>query len=93
MFDHLDRFALVILLQYDDRTLETRLRDPHRDNIFGKVGETVAWSRWWRKYVETELTARNAHTVDAHQPLEQVVEATLAHCAAHGYTISSSPAV
>ena len=91
MFDHLDRFALVIPLQYDDHTLEARVRDPHRNNIFGKVGETVAWSRWWRNHVETELLARNARPVDARQPLDQVVEAILTHCATRGYPISEDP--
>jgi adenylate kinase family enzyme len=88
MFDHLDRFALVILLRLDARTLEARLQDPNRDNIFGKVGATATWSHWWRTEVETELTKRHARTVDARRPLRQVVDEVLLHCADAGYPIA-----
>ncbi len=89
MFDHLDRFASVILLRLDARTLDARLQDPTRDNIFGKVGATATWSHWWRTEVETELTKRHARTVDARQPLHEVVDEVLQQCAATGYPIAS----
>jgi hypothetical protein len=93
MFDYLDRFGLVILLRCDDRTMDARLRDPNRANIFGQVGDTATWSRWWRTKVEDELAKRDALTVDARQPLPQVIRAVLDHCAAGGHPISgeSSP--
>ena len=93
MFEHLDRFGLVILLRCDDRTMDARLRDPNRANVFGKVGDTATWSRWWRTKVEAELGKRNALPVDARQPLPQVIRAVLDHCATAGHPISadSSP--
>jgi hypothetical protein len=69
--------------------LDARLRDPNRTNIFGKVGATATWSHWWRTKVEPELVARNAQTVDACQPLAQVVTEVLEHCAAAHYPISA----
>lgn len=91
MFDYLDRFELVILLRCDDRTMKARLRDPNRANIFGKVGDTATWSRWWRAKVEAELAERKALTVDAGQPLPQVVRAVLNHCTNAGHPISADP--
>jgi hypothetical protein len=88
MFDHLDGFALVVLLQLDNQTLEARLRDPRRNNIFGTAGDSLAWSRWWRSHVESELLSRNTHPIDARQPLDRVVEALLTYCATEGYPIS-----
>lgn len=88
MFDQLDKFALTILLRIDDVTLDARVRDPQRDNAFGKVGDTALWSHRWRHRVETELKRRGAHSVDACQPLEQVVREVLEYCAAVGCPIS-----
>ncbi|GAA1591813.1 hypothetical protein GCM10009742_43230 [Kribbella karoonensis] len=93
MFDYLDRFGLVILLRCDDRTMDARLRDPKRANIFGKVGDTAVWSRWWRTRVEEELGKRQARIVDAHQPLPQVVSTVLDLCAAAGHPISGDTTV
>jgi hypothetical protein len=89
MFDHLDRFALTILLQLDDPTLDARLHDPNRDNVFGRVGDTGIWSRHWRDRVESELQQRGAQSIDARQPLDQVVREVLTQCAAAGYPIST----
>lgn len=88
MFDRLDRFDLVLLLRLDEATMERRLRDPQRDNVFGKAGPTVAWSRRWRRTVETELLGRGARPIDAQGPVDHVVADVLATCAAHGYALS-----
>jgi hypothetical protein len=86
MFDHLDSFALIILLRLDASTMDSRVRDPLRDNVFGKVGASAIWSHRWRERVDTVLS--DAQTVDARQPLEQVVSEVLEYCAAAGYPIS-----
>jgi hypothetical protein len=86
MFDHLDSFALVILLRLDGPTMDARVRDPLRDNVFGKVGASATWSHAWRERVEIALT--DAHTIDARQPLEQVVGEVIECCVGAGYPIS-----
>ncbi|MFC7625919.1 hypothetical protein [Microlunatus sp. GCM10028923] len=73
MFDLLDRFDVLLLLTMDDATRNARLADPRRNNVFGKVGDTALWSRWWHQLVESELTARGAVIIDASQPIEAVV--------------------
>lgn len=78
MFDHLDWFDLILLLQIDDQVRATRLADPRRANIFGKVGDTAAWSALWHKRVETELLARGAHRIDAHASIESVADQVIA---------------
>ncbi|MBM7783774.1 hypothetical protein [Tenggerimyces flavus] len=88
MFDRLDRFDLVLLLRLDDDTMERRLRDPRRDNPFGKTGDTVAWSRRWRRTVEAELLGRGVRAIDAREPVDRVVGDILAACAAAGYPLS-----
>ena len=50
------------------------------------VGASAIWSHAWRERVKTALTG--AHTVDARQPLEQVVSEILEYCAGAGYPIS-----
>ena len=92
MFDHLDRFALIILLRLDAQTQTARLLSPTRANIFGTTGDTATWSHWWRTKVEHELTTRNAIPIDARQPLPQVVAEVLNHCAAAHHPISPQPA-
>jgi shikimate kinase len=86
MFDYLDRFALVILLRLDGSTMDARVRDPLRDNVFGKVGASAIWCHGWRELVETALAG--AHAVDARQPLEQVVGEVLEYCAGAGFPVS-----
>jgi hypothetical protein len=89
MFDHLDHFALMILLRVDAETQSSRLRSPTRDNVFGKTGDSVTWSNWWRRKVEDELTALNAICIDARQPLGEVVAKVINQCAAAGCPISA----
>jgi hypothetical protein len=88
MFEHLGRFDLVMLLSIHEPTLEARLRDPRRDNPFGKTGDTVAWSHWWLWKVESELRARGVPTIDGRQPLVRVVDEILSTCAAAGYPLA-----
>lgn len=87
MFSHLSRFNLIVLLQIDDDTMATRLVQPDRNNDFGKAGDTVAWSRYWRHRVEIELTNRGAHLIDARQPVDRVVENLIEVCSDSGYPI------
>ncbi|MFG1812245.1 AAA family ATPase [Kribbella sp. NPDC049174] len=87
MFSQLDRFDLVILLHIDEATLETRLADPKRNNIFGRTADEVAWSLSWRRTVETELRQREAHVIDARQPVDQVVDDVIHACAINGHPI------
>jgi len=86
MFDYLDRFALVILLRVDGPTMDARVRDPLRDNVFGKVGDSARWSHAWRERVETGLAG--ARSIDARQPLDQVVAEVLECCDGAGCPIS-----
>lgn len=89
MFDHLKRFDVLLLLQVDDETMCKRLVDPGRRNDFGKVGDTVEWSRYWRRRVETELTDRGAHVIDARQPVDRVVDSVIEVSAGCGYPIGA----
>ncbi|OIV37033.1 hypothetical protein BIV57_13150 [Mangrovactinospora gilvigrisea] len=73
MFELLDRFDLVLLLRMDDATRRTRLADPQRANVFGRVGDTAAWSAWWHKTVEDELLKRRTQVIDAAEPIDSVV--------------------
>jgi hypothetical protein len=81
---------VVVLLRIGDATMERRLADPRRDNVFGTTGDTVAWSRTWRERVELELRGRDAYVVDARRPVDEVVDEVIGACAAHGCPISST---
>lgn len=73
MFDLLDRFDRLLLLQMDDATRQRRLADPRRGNVFGRVGDTAAWSSWWHRTVERELIQRGATVIDTQRPIHEVV--------------------
>lgn len=88
MADYLDHFDLLLVLHIEDSTLDVRVRDPERNNIFGKVGDTALWSRTWRHTVETTLERRGALMIDAERPIDQVVHDVVATCAANGHPIA-----
>lgn len=77
MLDHLDRFDLVLVLTLDDHTQRSRLAASSRDNDFGRVGSTAAWSQDYRVQVETDLLARGCRAIDARPPLDIVVRTVL----------------
>lgn len=78
MFAYLDRFDLLLLLKIDDQTREIRLADPRRSNIFGKVGDTAAWSAIWHKRVETEIRTYDPRCIDGQASIESVTDQVIA---------------
>jgi len=73
MFDLLERFDLLLLLQMDGETRQLRLADPTRNNAFGRVGDTAAWSSWRHRTVESEMLKRGAVAVNANRAVDDVV--------------------
>jgi hypothetical protein len=67
-----------LLLHIDDQTHKTRLADLRRANIFGKVGDTAAWSAIWHKRVETELRPYDPYRIDGHASIESVTDQVIA---------------
>ena len=91
MLDHLDRFDLVLVLTLDDHTQRSRLAASSRDNDFGRVGSTAAWSLDYRVQVENDLFARGCRTIDARPPLYTVVRTVLQICRAAGCALDDQP--
>jgi adenylate kinase family enzyme len=74
-----DRFTHVFLLEIDEATMLERLDAPSRDNDWGRVGDTREDLCRRRSGLQDRLLAAGAIAVDATQPLDQVVDAILAH--------------
>jgi len=91
MVDHLDRFDLVLVLTVDDQTQLVRLGASSRDNDFGRIGSTAAWSRDYRVQVEADLLARGCRAIDARPPLDMVVRTVLQACRAAGCALDAEP--
>lgn len=88
MNDYLELFDLLILLQIDDATLQSRVTDPQRNNDFGQVGDTLTWSRAWRPQLEEDMLRRGARPVDARRPVSDVVNEVIEICRSNGTPIS-----
>ena len=74
-----DRFGRVFLLEIDELTMLARL-DARRDyHDWGRIGDTREYLRRKLPVLQDRLRAFGAVPIDARQPLEQVVEAILAH--------------
>jgi gluconate kinase len=73
-----DRFTQVFLLEIDEPTMLARIaaRD---DNGWGQIGDTREFLRRKLPELQADLRASGAIPIDARQPLDQVVEAILAH--------------
>lgn len=63
-------------------------RDPRRNNLFGRFGDTAAWARTWRLKVETEMLQRGAVPIDACQSIERVASDVVEVCETHGFPIT-----
>jgi adenylate kinase family enzyme len=74
-----DRFDRVFFLEIDEATMLARLDAPERDNDWGRIGDTRAYLRRFLPDYQDRLRAFGAIPVDATQPLDQVVDAILAH--------------
>lgn len=73
-----DRFTHVFLLEIDEPTMLARL-DTREDNDWGRIGDTREHLRRFRPGYQARLRAFGAIAIDATQPLDQVVDAILAH--------------
>jgi adenylate kinase family enzyme len=74
-----DRFSRVFLLEIDEPTMLARL-DARRDyHDWGRIGDTREYLRRKLPELQDRLRAFGAIPIDARQPLDQVVDAILAH--------------
>jgi adenylate kinase family enzyme len=74
-----DRFTQVFLLEMDEPTMLARLDAPSRDNDWGRIGDTREYLRRRLPDIQGRLRAFGAISIDARQPLDQVVDAILSH--------------
>jgi adenylate kinase family enzyme len=80
-----DRFTQVFLLEIDEPTMLARL-DKRRDyHDWGRIGDTREYLRRKLPKLQDRLRASGAISIDARQPLDQIVDAILAH------TLASPP--
>jgi hypothetical protein len=76
------RFTQVFLLEMDELTMLARL-DVRRDyHEWGRIGDTREYLRRKLPELQDRLRASGAIPIDARQPLDQVVDAILAHALA-----------
>ncbi len=73
-----DRFTHVFLLEIDEPTMLARI-DARQDNDWGRIGDTREYRRHKRPEIQDRLRAFGAISIDARQPLDQVVDAILSH--------------
>jgi adenylate kinase family enzyme len=73
-----DRFTQVFLLEIDEPTMLARI-DARQDNDWGRIGDTREYLRRKLPELQDRLRASGAITIDARQPLDQVVDAILSH--------------
>jgi adenylate kinase family enzyme len=76
-----DRFTHVFLLEIDEPTMLARL-DARQNNDWGRIGDTRDFLRRKLPQVQDRLRASGAILIDARQPVDQVVDAILAHAVA-----------
>lgn len=69
-----DRFDAWFLLDIDQQTMRRRIRGDSRGNDFGRVGDTLHAALASHLEFVAAWRRRGAHTVDATQPLDRVVE-------------------
>ncbi len=74
----LRRFRRVYLLDIDAQTMFARIHEPSRDHGFGREKAERAWLRSWHPRFRVQTLAAGATRIDAHQPLDVVVDAILA---------------
>ncbi len=72
------RFTQVFLLEIDEPTMLARI-EARQDNDWGRIGDTREYLRRKLPQVQDRLRASGAITIDARQPLDQVVDAILSH--------------
>jgi hypothetical protein len=75
--DLADRFSQVFLLEIDEPTMLARLDAPSRDNDWGRVGDTREYLCRRLPQIQHRLRAFGAISVDATQPVDEVVDAIL----------------
>ena len=80
-----DRFTRVFLLEIDEPTMLARIA-ARQDNDWGQIGDTREYLRRKLPELQARLRASGAIPIDARQPVDQVVDAILAH------TLASSDA-
>jgi adenylate kinase family enzyme len=72
------RFSHVFLLEIDEPTMLARI-DARQDNNWGRIGDTREYLRRKLPELQDRLRAFGAISIDARQPLDQVVDAILSH--------------
>ena len=83
-----DRFTQVFLLEIDEPTMLARL-DARRDyHGWGHIGETREYLRRKLPALQDRLRASGAITIDARQPLDQVVNAILSRTPSPSSTLA-----
>jgi hypothetical protein len=80
-----DRFTRVFLLEIDEPTMLARI-DARQDNDWGRIGDTREYLRHFLPGYQARLRAFGAISIDARQPLDQVVDAILCHTLASSQT-------
>jgi adenylate kinase family enzyme len=80
-----DRFTRVFLLEIDEPTMLARI-DARQDNDWGRIGDTREYLRHFLPGYQARLVAFGAISIDARQPLDQVVDAILSHTLASSQT-------
>ena len=73
-----DRFTRVFLLEIDEPTMLARI-DARQDNDWGRIGDTREYLRLFLPGYQARLRAFGAISIDARQPLDEVVNAILFH--------------
>ena len=68
----------MFLLEIDEPTMLARI-EARQDNDWGRIGDTREYLRRKLPQVQDRLRASGAITIDARQPLDQVVDAILSH--------------
>jgi adenylate kinase family enzyme len=76
--DLADRFSHVFLLEIDEPTMLARI-DARQDNDWGRIGDTREYLRRKLPELQDRLRAFGAVSIDARQPLDQVVDAILSY--------------
>ena len=74
-----DRFTQVVLLEIDEPTMLARLDARADYHEWGRIGDTRQFLCRKLPALQEHLRASGAIPIDARQPLEQVVDAILAH--------------
>jgi thymidylate kinase len=76
----------VFLLEIDEPTMLARI-DARPDNDWGRIGDALEYLRRKLPELQKRVRAAGAIPIDAGQPLDQVVDAILAHTLASAKTM------